>query len=218
MTQGIYKITNTKTGESYIGKSVNIEQRIKQHQNELRKGTHHNSDLQADYNRGARFTYEIIKRVYDLNDLDAEERAEIARHDTFHHGYNQSPGGQYDGYGRNVGSGRLDSYSISNSKIDSYNYKTCPKCGRTILKNRSLCDCGYDFILKCAPNFGSKSRKKLQKEISEEFKKLDINTDQNNLGWKVCPVCGKRNPPHLTRCRACQFHFEKDELPKTIEF
>ena len=37
MTQGIYKITNTKTGESYIGKSVNIEQRIKQHQNELRK-------------------------------------------------------------------------------------------------------------------------------------------------------------------------------------
>ena len=97
-------------------------------------------------------------------------------------------------------------------------YKTCPKCGRTILKNRSLCDCGYDFILKCAPNFGSKSRKTLQKEINEEFKRLDINTDQNNFGWKICPVCGKRNHPHFKRCYACQFDFENDELPKTIEF
>ena len=176
MTQGIYKITNTKTGESYIGKSVNIEQRIKQHKNELRKGTHHNSDLQSDYSSGAGFTFEIIKRVINANELDAEERAEIARYDTFHHGYNQSPGGQYDGYGRNVGSGRLNSESNFNSKhYSNYKNKICPKCGRKILKNSSVCDCGYDFILEMVPKIKTRSRKELQKEIDDEFRKLDIN-------------------------------------------
>ena len=167
MSQGIYKITNIKTNESYIGQSVNIEQRINQHKNELRNGNHHNSDLQKDYDSGARFTYEIIKRVANPNDLDAEERAEIARYDTYHHGYNQSPGGQYDGYGRNVGSGRLNSESNFKNKI-------CPKCGRKILKNSSVCDCGYDFISNEVPKIHTKSRKELQKEIDAEFKKLDI--------------------------------------------
>ena len=182
MTQGIYKITNTKTGESYIGKSVNIEQRIKQHKNELRKGTHHNTDLQSDYNRGAGFTFEIIKRVIDANELDAEERAEIARYDTFHHGYNQSPGGQYDGYGRNVGSGRLNSESNFNSKhYSNYKNKRCPKCGRKILKNSSVCDCGYDFILEMVPKIKTRSRKELQKEIDAEFERLNINGSNSGV-------------------------------------
>ena len=182
MTQGIYKITNTKTGESYIGKSVNIEQRIKQHKNELRKGTHHNTDLQSDYNRGAGFTFEIIKRVIDANELDAEERAEIARYDTFHHGYNQSPGGQYDGYGRNVGSGRLNSESNFNSKhYSNYKNKRCPKCGRKILKNGSVCDCGYDFILEMVPKIKTRSRKELQKEIDAEFERLNINGSNSGV-------------------------------------
>ena len=182
MTQGIYKITNTKTGESYIGKSVNIEQRIKQHKNELRKGTHHNTDLQSDYNRGAGFTFEIIKRVIDANELDAEERAEIARYDTFHHGYNQSPGGQYDGYGRNVGSGRLNSESNLNSKhYSNYKNKRCPKCGRKILKNSSVCDCGYDFILEMVPKIKTRSRKELQKEIDAEFERLNINGSNSGV-------------------------------------
>ena len=182
MTQGIYKITNTKTGESYIGKSVNIEQRIKQHKNELRKGTHHNTDLQSDYNRGAGFTFEIIKRVIDANELDAEERAEIARYDTFHRGYNQSPGGQYDGYGRNVGSGRLNSESNFNSKhYSNYKNKRCPKCGRKILKNSSVCDCGYDFILEMVPKIKTRSRKELQKEIDAEFERLNINGSNSGV-------------------------------------
>lgn len=182
MTQGIYKITNTKTGESYIGKSVNIEQRIKQHKNELRKGIHHNTDLQSDYNRGAGFTFEIIKRVIDANELDAEERAEIARYDTFHHGYNQSPGGQYDGYGRNVGSGRLNSESNFNSKhYSNYKNKRCPKCGRKILKNSSVCDCGYDFILEMVPKIKTRSRKELQKEIDAEFERLNINGSNSGV-------------------------------------
>lgn len=35
-TAGIYKITNTKTGQFYIGKSINIEQRWRGHKNHSR--------------------------------------------------------------------------------------------------------------------------------------------------------------------------------------
>lgn len=39
--QGIYKITNTENGQVYIGRSTDIENRWKQHQEALEKGVHH---------------------------------------------------------------------------------------------------------------------------------------------------------------------------------
>ena len=46
---GIYRITNTVTNESYIGKSKDIEGRFAAHKNDLKKGTHINKGLQEDY-------------------------------------------------------------------------------------------------------------------------------------------------------------------------
>lgn len=51
MTAGIYKITNKISGMSYVGQSVNIEQRWAQHGVMLRKRTHHCSGLQEDFNQ-----------------------------------------------------------------------------------------------------------------------------------------------------------------------
>ena len=36
MTSGIYKITNDRTGEVYVGQSYNIEKRWEQHKEELK--------------------------------------------------------------------------------------------------------------------------------------------------------------------------------------
>lgn len=58
---GIYKITNTKNGKSYIGQSANIELRFQQHKRALEK-----SDkswyLQAreDSNSLKDFTFEVL--------------------------------------------------------------------------------------------------------------------------------------------------------------
>lgn len=49
--QGIYKITNKRTGECYIGKSVDVTRRWEQHTNELEKGKHANKRLQNMFNK-----------------------------------------------------------------------------------------------------------------------------------------------------------------------
>lgn len=48
---GIYQILNTITGKSYIGSSVNIYGRWKNHKNELKRNKHGNSKLQRAWNK-----------------------------------------------------------------------------------------------------------------------------------------------------------------------
>ena len=61
---GVYKITNTKNGKVYIGQSVNIESRFKQHKKALRENNHDNCYLQDDwivYGEDA-FTFEVVQK------------------------------------------------------------------------------------------------------------------------------------------------------------
>ena len=101
---GIYKIRNTVTNESYIGKSEDIESRFAAHKNDLKKGTHINKGLQEDYDLTEAifpefqiYTYKIIKEVEE-SELDDEEIRLIKEHNSFKKGYNRTKGGKYDGY------------------------------------------------------------------------------------------------------------------------
>ena len=117
---GIYKITNDRTGETYIGQSKNIEQRINAHKNELRQGTHHNRGMQSDYLRGDTFTYTILEKTSsDRQTLHQKEEKYISQYNTFNEGYNQTPGGQYDKYKGYYGhgGGRLQ----NNTRFSNYN-------------------------------------------------------------------------------------------------
>lgn len=122
---GIYKITNDRTGETYIGQTKNFERRRKSHENELRKGTHHNRGMQSDYLRGDTFTFTVLEETspskYILNQ---KEEKYISKYNSFNQGYNQTPGGQYDKYHGYYGhgGGRLGNktqYS-KNQEIKSY--------------------------------------------------------------------------------------------------
>ena len=87
---GIYKITNKRTGKSYIGQSQDIQKRLNQHKNELNRGDHHNPGLQRDFNMGDRFDFEVIEYTPYL---DEREKAYINHFNTFHNGYNETRGG-----------------------------------------------------------------------------------------------------------------------------
>lgn len=77
--QGIYKISNNKTGICYIGSSTNIGSRLQKHFSELRFNRHHNKRLQEDFNTYGVgiFSWSIIeetnenlitkKREYQIN-------------------------------------------------------------------------------------------------------------------------------------------------------
>ena len=63
MTTGIYKITNTKTNKFYIGSSINIENRWRQHKYSLRNNKSSNKYFQNSWNLHGEiyFLFEIIE-------------------------------------------------------------------------------------------------------------------------------------------------------------
>ncbi len=67
MTQGIYKIVNQQDGKdsTYIGGSIHIEQRWKEHCNRLRRGQHPNIHLQRAWDKYGEdaFVFSVLEKV-----------------------------------------------------------------------------------------------------------------------------------------------------------
>lgn len=59
---GVYKIANTLTGDFYIGSSINLLKRFKEHQNRLIGNRHKNAHLQNAWNKYGedKFSFEVI--------------------------------------------------------------------------------------------------------------------------------------------------------------
>lgn len=78
---GVYKITCSRNGRSYIGSSENCRRRWNEHQSKLRHGAHQCRGLQMDwqrYGRGA-FTFEVVEECEptDLLTIEAHWTQEI---------------------------------------------------------------------------------------------------------------------------------------------
>ena len=73
---GVYKILNNKTGNFYIGSSVNMRKRKSQHSLELRKNQHANTFLQNAWNKYGEdnFTFEILWYCSRDEQIDAEQK------------------------------------------------------------------------------------------------------------------------------------------------
>lgn len=132
MVKGIYKITNDRSGEVYVGQTQNLKARENRHFRELAHGKHHNSGMQDDYNRGDTFTFEVLEELPDATkaDLKNQESHYINEFNSFREGYNQTPGGAMDQFqGRyEYGGGRLppEKYQTTeiNQTFERYNSQT----------------------------------------------------------------------------------------------
>lgn len=100
MVKGIYKITNNRSGEVYIGQSTDIESRKNTHFKELEQRKHHNSGMQNDYSSGDSFSFEILLEMPNATreELHDKEKYYISKYNSFWKGYNQTPGGEMDKY------------------------------------------------------------------------------------------------------------------------
>lgn len=90
---GIYKITNTKNGKSYVGQSANVEMRLQQHKRALEKSTktwyfqaREESDSIDD------FTFEVLQEC-KMEELDELEEYWVDYYDNYSNGYNQTKDG-----------------------------------------------------------------------------------------------------------------------------
>lgn len=73
---GIYQIKNTVNGKSYIGSSVDIKRRKKEHKGRLRNNSHENQHLQGAWNKYGEdaFEFSIVYGVGTVEELIPHEQ------------------------------------------------------------------------------------------------------------------------------------------------
>ena len=104
MSMGIYKITNRINGKIYIGQSIHIEKRFRQHQTEsYYQGKHYNKILyQAIRKYGLEnFTFEILEEC-SQDMLNEKEIYWIKYYDSYNNGYNATLGGENNFFSINI--------------------------------------------------------------------------------------------------------------------
>ena len=93
---GIYSIRNKISGERYIGCSIRIISRIKNHKRYLMKGGHDNSHLQRAWDNYGTENFEFCVIQYCAEkDLAVREQHWIRHFNSYLAGYNQTPGGDF---------------------------------------------------------------------------------------------------------------------------
>ena len=91
---GIYMIRNTINDKLYIGKSVDVKKRFREHKHELRLGRHHNVYLQNAWNKYGEGAFEfLVLEECDRDSLNALEIAAIAKFSRSNELYNMTDGG-----------------------------------------------------------------------------------------------------------------------------
>ena len=112
---GIYKITCMGNNKVYVGQSMSIKRRWRDHQRALKEGTHHNKHLQSAYNKYGEqsFTYEILE-LCSKNKLNEREQFYISIFDSFKNGFNCDLGGS------NISGEANPMYGMSGKKSPRY--------------------------------------------------------------------------------------------------
>lgn len=91
MTTGIYRIYNTKTGDSYVGQSLDINRRLQEHYRTLNSLVykHHSSKLQEDWDKFGEESFKAeVLEVCPESVLEAREKYWINFYNSAENGYN----------------------------------------------------------------------------------------------------------------------------------
>ena len=95
--QGIYKITNIKNNQSYIGKSNNIERRLSDHKRLAftKSYKEYNKILYQAFRKYGieNFIFEILEELDNYSISNEREKYWIKYYNTYNNGYNESEGG-----------------------------------------------------------------------------------------------------------------------------
>ena len=92
---GIYMIRCKPNNKIYVGQSMNISKRWKQHRIDLNGGYHTNEELQKDWNNYGEdnFEFKIVQKCKEEY-LDELEIIHIEQFKAFEYGYNETIGGK----------------------------------------------------------------------------------------------------------------------------
>lgn len=124
VSSGIYCIYFEEAyGKYYVGCSINIEKRIKEHISAFSRGNHPNAYLQNTYNKYGSPTIEILEYC-SISILAEKEIYYIKQLDSFVNGFNNTNGGEGGGYGEgsNSASHKEETYILILRMLAYTNY------------------------------------------------------------------------------------------------
>ncbi len=130
LKSGIYMISNKINKKKYIGQSVNIDKRIREHFNSLRKNKHQNNHLQSAFNKYGEYNFEVkILEICSAENLNEREKYYINLYKSTSRkfGYNIESGGNNSPVSNETKNKLMHSLStrdiedIINIKKDLYN-------------------------------------------------------------------------------------------------
>lgn len=180
MSCGIYKITNKINGHSYIGQSIDIERRWRQHINFPKENSKYPL-YQAFIKYGVEnFSFEIIDLCSE-DKLNKKEEYYIAKYNTYNNGYNQTTGGG--------GSSHLN-IKLSNEDILTI---------YDLLKESPLSQNDIAKIFNVGPDTISEINQGKTRRLSNFSYPI-----RQNWGKRVCIDCGVTLKYTALRCRKCQ--------------
>lgn len=97
MKAGIYSIKNKVDKKRYIGMSVNLRNRLRNHKWKLNNNKHENIHLQNSWNKyeEGNFDFEILETVdkKEIDTLPEKEKYYIKLYDSYNNGFNKTLGG-----------------------------------------------------------------------------------------------------------------------------
>ena len=130
MSIGIYKITNKINGKSYIGLSINIEERFKEH---YRQDKEKGKVLYSAFQKYGieNFDFSIIE-LCSTEELNEKEKYWIAYYDTYNNGYNATLGGE--------GNCRINHQEVIQDYLNT-------GCCKTTAKNLGISQHSVGYIL-----------------------------------------------------------------------
>lgn len=108
----IYSIINNKTKERYVGQTIDLGRRKKEHIKDLESNKHLNKKLQSAWNKYGKNNFSFEYQKYDLankDELNILEKAFIQQYDSYYNGYNLTLGG--DG-GNTLGNLSFENYCL----------------------------------------------------------------------------------------------------------
>lgn len=217
---GIYKIENKVNGKVYIGQSIDIDTRWKQHINELDSKGHINKHLQYAWNKygSDSFEFSIVEILPNLDLIDEREQYWIEYYKAFYKdsGYNMTRGGKGT---QQISHEDIDKiYKLHNSPSNVYTPKEIgeiigydQKTIRRILHNGNLFNkCDYN------PEEGSWISI-ICLNTNEVFKSIDEAEKAYNING-ISAVC-KRKHKYVTDADGNQlmWMYYKDYLKKSQE-
>lgn len=164
---GIYRITNKINGKSYIGQSVDIEERFKHHKKYRRTCEYNKILYKAIKKYGIEnFSFEIID-ICKKEELDEKEIYYIEKYGTFKNGYNMTKGGE--GLGGYVFSRK--SIEKRAKSVKNY-YKKYSRSQESREKVRNSLKKYYNEHPEAREKIGKSSRgRKISTECIEKWKK-----------------------------------------------